>query len=221
MIKNAQSMLGVLLHAPGVPLIAPRQLGAVGNNLERQSLPSVVWRTGQSGAPSDRHCSLSGADHLPKLAQPTVEDLEPMAHRTLSGTHRTVRCPHQTVGSATRHTRIARPTVGAADRWLTGQSGAPPDSPVNFSRTSLITSRERRLRRGWLTGQSGAPPDSPVIYSRTPPSSPESGLFTETGPGALDTVRCTTGQSGAPRPKLSLAVHHQLFSKLFSPISST
>jgi hypothetical protein len=103
----------------------------------------------------------------------------------------------------------------ATDRWLTGQSGAPPDSPVNFSRTSLITSRERRLRRGWLTGQSGAPPDSPVIYSRTPSLSPESGLFTETGPGAPDTVRCTTGQSGAPKPKLPLAEHSQLFPNCF------
>jgi hypothetical protein len=58
----------------GVPFIALRQLGAVGNNLGRQSLPSVVWCTRQSAAPPDRHCSLSGADHLPKLAQPTVED---------------------------------------------------------------------------------------------------------------------------------------------------
>jgi hypothetical protein len=85
----------------------------------------------------------------------TVEDLEPLAHRTLSGAHRTVRCSHLTVGSATRHTRIARPTVGAADRWLTGQFGAPPDSPVIFSRTPLRFSRERRLRRRRLTGQSG------------------------------------------------------------------
>jgi hypothetical protein len=164
---------------------------------------------------------LSGADHLPKLPQPTVEDLEPLAHRTLSGAHRTVRCPHQTVGSATRHARMVRSTVGAADCWLTGQSGAPPDSPVNFSRTPLITSRERRLRREWLTGQSGAPPDSPVIYSRTPSSSPVSGLFTETGPCAPDTVWCTTGQSGAPRPKLYLAVHNQFFSLSISPVSST
>jgi hypothetical protein len=80
----------------------------------------------------------------------------------------------------------------AADRWLTGQSGAPPDSPEIFSRTPLRFSRERRLRRRRFTGQSGAPPGSPVIYSRTPPSSPEGGLFTETGPGAPDTVRCTT-----------------------------
>jgi hypothetical protein len=119
----------------GVPFIAPRQLGAVGSNPRRQFLPSVGWRTGQSGAPSNRHCSQSGADCFPKLAQSTVEDLEPLAHRTLSDAHRTVRCPHPTVGLATRHARIARPTVGATDRWLTGQSGESPDSPVNFSRT--------------------------------------------------------------------------------------
>jgi hypothetical protein len=130
-LRDDQRMLGVFLHTPRVPFIALRQLGAVGNNLGSQSLPSVVWRTGQSGAPPDRHCSLSGADHLPKLAQPTVEDLEPLAHRTLSGAHRTVRCPHQTVGSATRHARIARPTVGS------------PDSPVIFNRTSPTKSRER------------------------------------------------------------------------------
>jgi hypothetical protein len=106
----------------GVPFIALRQLGAVGGNQGRQFLPSVGWRTGQSGVPPDRHCSVSGADCLPKLAQPTVEDLEPLAHRTLSGVHRTVWCPHLTVGSATRHARIARPTVGSTDRWLTGQS---------------------------------------------------------------------------------------------------
>jgi hypothetical protein len=116
--------LGVSSMRLGVPFIALRQLGAVGGILGRQYLPFVGWRTGQSGAPPDIPCSLSGADSLPNLAQSAVEDLEPLAHRT-------VRCPHQTVGSATRHARIARPTIGAADRWLTGQSGAPPDSPVH------------------------------------------------------------------------------------------
>jgi hypothetical protein len=51
----------------GVPFIAPRQLGAVGSNLGRQFLPSVGWRTGQSGAPPDRHCSQTGADCFPKF----------------------------------------------------------------------------------------------------------------------------------------------------------
>jgi hypothetical protein len=138
---------------------------------------------------------VSGADCLPKIAQSTVAEMEPLAHRTLSGAHRIVRCPLPTVGAATRHARIARPTVGAVDRWLTGQSGASPDHPVNYSRTSLNDSRERRLRRRRLTGQSGAPPDSPMNYSRTPPSVPESGLFTGGWPGAPDSPVCQTALS--------------------------
>jgi hypothetical protein len=150
MIKECLCLSSMRL---GVPFVAPRQLGAVGGNQGRQFLPSVGWRTGLSGVPPDRHCSVSGADCFPKLAQPTVEDLEPLAHRTLSGAHRTVRCPIQTVGSATRHVRIARPTVGLADRWLTGQSGVPPDSPVTFSRTPPTNSRERPVDQtpAWRT----------------------------------------------------------------------
>jgi hypothetical protein len=71
----------------GIPFIAPRQLGAVGDQQGRLSLPSVGWRTGQSGAPPDRHCRRSGADLLPILAQTTVADLWQLAHRTLSGAH--------------------------------------------------------------------------------------------------------------------------------------
>jgi hypothetical protein len=59
----------------GVPFIAPRQLGAVGGQQGRLSLPSVGWRTGQSGAPPDNHCSCPVRDLLPILAQPTVADL--------------------------------------------------------------------------------------------------------------------------------------------------
>jgi hypothetical protein len=130
----------------GVPFIAPRQLGTLGGILGRQFLPSVGWRTRQSGAPPDIHCSLSGADLLPKMAQPTVAELRQLAHRSLSGAHRTVRCPLPTVGAPTCRARIARPTVGAVDRWLTGQSGAPPDSPVNYSRTPPTNSREWPVR---------------------------------------------------------------------------
>jgi hypothetical protein len=119
----------------GVPFIAPRQLGAVESIPGRQILPSVAWRTGQFGA-----------DILPYLAKPTVGDSEPLTHRTLSGAHRTVRCSNVTVGSATRSARNPRPTVAPADRWLTGQSGASSDSPVNYSRTPLMASRDRQLR---------------------------------------------------------------------------
>jgi hypothetical protein len=119
----------------GVPFIAPRQLGAVGGNLGRLILPSVGWCTGQSGAPSDNHCSCPVCDLLPILAQPTIVDSWWLAHRTLSDAHRTVRCPCCPLARAMRRPRIARSTVGAVDHWLTGQSGAPPDNPVNYSRT--------------------------------------------------------------------------------------
>jgi hypothetical protein len=91
-----------------------------------------------------------------------------------------------------------RVTSGLRGRPLAQSTVGSPDSPMNFSRTLLNDFRERRLRRRRLTRQSGAPPDSPVNYSRTPPSVPESGLFTGGWPGAPDTVRCTTGQSGVP-----------------------
>jgi hypothetical protein len=119
----------------GVPFIAQRQLGAVENIPGRQILPSVDWRTGQSDAPPDTvRCgslSLFGEADRWRLGAIGAPD-SPV--------------PLPTVGSATCLARIAQPTVGPADRWLTGQSGAPPDSPVNFSRTPLIISRERRVR---------------------------------------------------------------------------
>jgi hypothetical protein len=142
----------------GVPFIAPRQLGAVESNLGRQFLPYVAWRTGQSGA-----------DFFPSLAKPTVGAWEPLAHRTLSGAHRTVRCPLLVVGSATCHARIKRPTVGPATVGSSDTVRCTPDSPVNYSRTPLIPSREQQVRLSqpgapdtvWCTtGQSGAPRQS-------------------------------------------------------------
>jgi hypothetical protein len=96
------------------------------------------------------------------------------------------------------------------------------DSPVPIS-FLFWRRRPLQLRASWCTGQSDAPcrplaratcrpriaqptialaivgsPDSPVNYSRRPPIFPESGMFTGGWPGAPDTVRCTTGQSGMP-----------------------
>jgi hypothetical protein len=123
-----------------------------------------------TGAPDSlvHHRTLSGADFFPVLAQPTVGVLEPLAHRTLSGAHLTVRCPLQTVGPATRHARIARPTIGPADRWLTGQSGAPPDSPVNYSRTPPTKPESSQFARASLAHRtlSGAPRLSRVLAAR-------------------------------------------------------
>jgi hypothetical protein len=143
------------------------------------------------GAPDSpvHHRTLFGADFFPSLAKPTVGALEPLAHRTLSGAHRTVRCSpsDRWLGHVSRADRVA-------DRW----PGRPlahrtvrctPDSPVNFSRTPLITSREQQVRLSQ--------------------------------PGAPDTVRCTTGQSGAPRQSWLWLNKAILNFNLVLPVSST
>jgi hypothetical protein len=96
----------------GVPFIAPRQLGAVGDQLGRQFLPSIEWCTGQSGAPPDNHCSSPVRDLLPYRAHPTVAPRGWLAHGTLFGAHRTVRCAQPTVGA-----RHASPADCVADHW--------------------------------------------------------------------------------------------------------
>jgi hypothetical protein len=102
----------------GIPFITPRQLGVVGGQQGRLSLPSVGWRTEQSGAPPESYCSCPLRDLLPILAQTTVADSWQLAHRTLSG------APYRPLARATRRTRIARPTVALA-------AVASPDSPVH------------------------------------------------------------------------------------------
>jgi hypothetical protein len=89
----------------GIPFIVLRQLGAVGGNLGRLILPSVGWRTKQSGAPPDKHCSMPGADLLPNLAQPTVTTLASV------GAPDTVRCPFRPLVRATCRPQITLPTV--------------------------------------------------------------------------------------------------------------
>jgi hypothetical protein len=151
-LRMLKVCLGISSMRLGVPFIAPRQLGAVGGILGRLILPSVGWRTGQSGAPLDNHCSCPIRDSLPNLAQPTVADLWQLAHRT-------VWCPLPTVGGG--HASPADLMTGrcADGRWLTGQSGAPPDSPVNYSRTPPKFSREWPVRRSWP----GVHPDRAVV----------------------------------------------------------
>jgi hypothetical protein len=135
----------------GVPLIAPRQLGAIESISRRQFLPSVAWRTG--------HCPVRISFLLCRS--------RPLA---LWSRWRTGHCPVHTVQSGAPSDRWLLPRVarGLRGRPLARPTVGSPDSPVIYSRMPLIASREQ-----------------PVDRRR---------------PGAPDTVRCTTGQSGAPRP---------------------
>jgi hypothetical protein len=101
---------------------------------------------------------------------------------------------------------------GEADRWRFGAVGAPdtvrctPDSPVHTGQSGAPSDRwllprvARELCGRPLARPTVGSPDSPVIYSRTPPSKSREQPIRQSQPGAPDTVRCTTGQSGAPRP---------------------
>jgi hypothetical protein len=127
----------------GVPFIAPRQLGAVECILGRQFLPSVAWRTGQSGAPPDtvRCGSLSLFGEADRW------------HLGAVGAPDTVRCtPDSPVPLLDRWLDHVSRAHRAADRWPDRPYGSP-DSPVNYSRTPLITSREQQVR----LSQPGAP----------------------------------------------------------------
>jgi hypothetical protein len=92
MIKEC---LGTSSMRLGVPFIASKQLGAVGGILGRPKLPSVGWRTGQSGVPPDSYCSCPVHNFLPFLAH----------NFGLVGALDTVRCAPDIV-------RCPQPTVG-------------------------------------------------------------------------------------------------------------
>jgi hypothetical protein len=127
---NVSCKLGILLHAPRGPFYSPRQLGAVGDQHGRLSLPSVEWRTGQSGAPPDRSCSLSG------VRSPSKSGTSDRCFSRPFGAPDTVRCtPDSPVHQLTVGAVHVSPEDCVADCWrwrplahrtvrcTTGQSG--------------------------------------------------------------------------------------------------
>jgi hypothetical protein len=133
----------------GVPFIAPRQLGAVESIPGRQFLPFVAWRTVQSGAPPDTvRCGFLSF----------FGEADRWRFRAV-GAPDTIRCtPDSPVPPSDCWLCHASRADYAADRWpgrlLTHrQSGAPPDSPVIYSRTLPSKSREQPFHQS----QPGAP----------------------------------------------------------------
>jgi hypothetical protein len=126
----------------GVPFIAPRQLGAVGGNKEGQS------------------CLLSGgAPDSPVHHRTTTVHVRCVIsflfwRRRPLQIHGSWRTGHYPVPPADRWRGHASPTDCAADccasgHWLTGQSDAPPDSPVNYSRTPPNFPESVLFTEGW------------------------------------------------------------------------
>jgi hypothetical protein len=111
-LRMLSECLGESSMRLGAPFIAPMQLGAVRDNLGRQFLPSVEWRTGQSNAPPDSYCSLSGAQFPSKSSTVDRCSSGPI------GAPDTVRCtPDSPVPPSDRWSCHASPADFAADRW--------------------------------------------------------------------------------------------------------
>jgi hypothetical protein len=154
MLRNDQRMLGCLLHAPRGPFYSPKVARSSWRHSWKAKVAfcrvahrTVRCATGQplfmSGA---RFLSIPGATDPCKLVAVGAPD--------------TVRCPLPTVGVG-----HASPVDLAADRcfggrWFTGQSGAPPDSPMNYSCTPPKTPES-----GLFTGSQPGAPDSPVCQT--------------------------------------------------------
>jgi hypothetical protein len=98
------------------------------------------WGTRQSGAAPDRHCSLSGA---PSGAALTLRELS-------------VHCSRSLFNFADDRWRSSR-----CSAWHTGQSGATPDSPVNYSgaTSEKPEAEELRVYGPWCIRQ------CPVVHS--------------------------------------------------------
>jgi hypothetical protein len=128
-------MLGYLLHVPRGPFYSPKAARSRWKHSWKAILAFCRVAHQTVRCTTGHPLFMFGADLLLFLAQPTVGSSGWLAHRTLFGAHRTVRCPQPTigVGHASRADCAADRCSGG--RWLTGQSGAPPDSPVNYSRT--------------------------------------------------------------------------------------
>jgi hypothetical protein len=166
---------------------------------------AVVWRTRQSGAPPDTvrctsHVSRPlGFDRWSSVlwARLAVR----CATRACS-----VLCVRRRAFNVLQST-VAREVVVAPLAHRTVRCA--PDSPVNFSGADSRSWRvQSRSPLGHRTLSGGAP-DSPVNYSEASLRIPKGEKFSLESPGAPDTVRWHTGQSGAPDQRalrLSLAL---------------
>jgi hypothetical protein len=102
-------------------------------------------------------------------------------------------------------------------RWRTGHVWCTPDRPVPpSSRWLSHVSRADRAADRWPCRPLAhrtvrCTPDSSVNYSRSSPVNSRERPLRSSQPRAPDTVRCTTGQSGAPRLSRFLAARAKTF----------
>jgi hypothetical protein len=95
---------------------------------------------------------------------------------------------------------MAKPTVGGL-----GAVGAPDMSGAHRTVWCPLPTVGSATCRARIPRPTVGSPDSPVNFSRTSSANSRERPLRSSQPGAPDTVRCTTGQSGAPRLSRVLA----------------
>jgi hypothetical protein len=89
--------------------------------------------------------------------------------------------------------------LAPGSRWRTGHCPVPPPDRWLGHVSCADRAADRWLGRPLAHRTVRCTPDSSVNYSRTPFISSREQQVHLSQPGAPDTVRCTTGQSGVPR----------------------
>jgi hypothetical protein len=162
--------------APDSPVRHRTLSGALATSADRWGLTVGALSCGPawlSGGAPDRPCRLSGV---------------PPARALLL-------CACRRVFNALQST-VAREVAVAPRSHRTVRCA--PDSPVSYSGADSRSWRVQSCSPFGHRTQSDGAPDSPVNYSGTPLRIPEGVEFSLEFPGAPDTVRWHTGQSGAP-----------------------
>jgi hypothetical protein len=170
---------------------------------------TVVWCTGQSGAPATSpgrwDSTVRASDFWARLAVRCAPD----KYCRLSG------APSRACLTSARFWRALN--VPAGDRWrevvvallVHRTVRCTPDSPVNYSGANSRSWRVLEPLFPRAPDTVRCTPDSPVNYSGAPLDFPEGEEFDLESSGAPDIVRWHTGQSGAPDQRclrLSLAL---------------
>jgi hypothetical protein len=128
-------MLGCILHAPRGPFYSPKAARSHWRPTRKAILAfyRVAHRTVR--------CTTGQPLFMSGARSPSKSGLADRCNSGLVGAPDTVRCtPDSPVPQPTVGVGHASPADCAADHcaggcWLIGQSGAPPDSPMNYSRT--------------------------------------------------------------------------------------
>jgi hypothetical protein len=142
-------MLRCLLHAPRGPFYSPKAARSHWRQTRKAILAfcRVAHRTVR--------CTTGQALFMSGARSPSYSGAPDRCNSGLVGAPDTVRCPQPTVGVGHASLMDCEADRCAGDRWLTGQSDAPPDSPVNYSRTP-----PKSPESGQFTGSQPSAPDT-------------------------------------------------------------